>query len=185
MKITLLLLMLFNTSQSVKSDFIIKFGKSTEKISDWTIISDNVMGGLTKSTLMYTENSLLLTGNLSLENYGGFSSVKSKFKQMDLSEYKGIKIKFRSNNQKYAITLEDSRNWTKPYYKGAINEVMQNGWVETMINFSDFETYQIGEPTGEKLKKSVLKNILRVGIMTTEKKEGPFSIEVEYIEFVK
>jgi hypothetical protein len=48
----------------------------------------------------------------------------------------------------------------------------------------DFKQYQIGEPTGKKLSTSVLKNIVRLGIITTEKKEGPFSIEVESIEFI-
>jgi hypothetical protein len=35
------------------------------------------------------------------------------------------------------------------------------------------------------MKQSALKNIVRMGITTTEKKAGPFSIEIDYIEFVK
>jgi hypothetical protein len=30
-----------------------------------------------------------------------------------------------------------------------------------------------------------LKNMVRLGIMTAEKKEGPFTLEVDYIEFIK
>jgi hypothetical protein len=35
------------------------------------------------------------------------------------------------------------------------------------------------------LNNKNLKNIVRIGIITTEKKEGPFSIEIDYVEFFK
>jgi hypothetical protein len=33
------------------------------------------------------------------------------------------------------------------------------------------------------MEVSVLKNIVRLGIMTAEKKEGPFNLEIDYLEF--
>jgi hypothetical protein len=142
------------------------------------------MGGVTQSKLQYTENSMVLNGTISLDNYGGFSSIKTNFNTFDLTEYDGVKIKYKSTGQSFAITLEDSKNWTMPNYKGAIRSSDSNKWYEAIIYFKDFKQYQIGEPTGKKLTKPVLENIVRIGIITTEKKEGPFSIEVEYIEFI-
>jgi hypothetical protein len=95
-----------------------------------------------------------------------------------------VKIRYKSTGQKFAFTLEDSKNWTMPNYKGAFSSSDGNAWEEATIFFKDFKQYQIGEPTGKKLTTSVLKNIVRLGIITTEKKEGPFSIEVESIEFI-
>lgn len=149
------------------------------------MISDRIMGGVTNSTLEYTENSLVLSGTISLDNYGGFASVKTRFNTFDLSEYSGVRIRYRSTNQRFAFTLEDSRNWMMPNLKGAFGSNEQNAWTEAVINFKDFKEYQIGEPTGDALDRAQLKNIVRLGIITTEKKAGPFAIEIDYVAFFK
>ena len=59
------------------TDLVIDFGKSNGKNKDWILISDNIMGGVSKSKLEYLDNSFLLTGTISLDNYGGFSSIKT------------------------------------------------------------------------------------------------------------
>jgi hypothetical protein len=43
----------------------------------------------------------------------------------------------------------------------------------------------IGEATGEYINLSSRKNILRMGIISTDKREGPFSLEIDYIEFFR
>ena len=149
------------------------------------LLSDNIMGGITKSKVEYTNNSVLLSGNISLANYGGFSSIKTKYKSVDLSKYIGIKIKFKSTNQKFAFTLEDNQNWTQPNYKREFYPKKDNTWEEVVIYFKDFQEIVIGEPTGNMMKSKSLKNIVRMGIMTYEKKEGPFSLEVDYVAFIK
>ena len=72
-----------------------------------------------------------------------------------------------------------------PYYKGHLPNSKPNIWTEATLYFKDFKEYQIGEPTGDMLEQVSLKKMVRLGIMTTDKKEGSFSIEVDYIEFVK
>ena len=61
----------------------------------------------------------------------------------------------------------------------------ENVWTEATILFNDFSEYQIGEPTGDKLDPAILTSIVRLGIITTEKKEGPFSLEVDYVAFIR
>jgi NADH dehydrogenase [ubiquinone] 1 alpha subcomplex assembly factor 1 len=183
---SIILLFLGVTMVNVTSDNSkIDFGSGQNQISNWSVISDNVMGGITKSKLEYTENTMVLSGNISLANYGGFASVKTGFGQYDLSPYKGVKIRFKSTNQKFAFTLEDKKNWTLPNFKGNFYSSKTDTWEETILYFKDFKEYRIGEPTGNKLQDASLQNMVRLGIITTEKKEGPFSIEVDYIEFIK
>ena len=76
------------------SDSMINFGRAAGGVQEWIMISDNVMGGITASNLAYTDSSMVLSGTISLENYGGFASVKTKFGRFDLSEYKGVRIRF-------------------------------------------------------------------------------------------
>jgi hypothetical protein len=185
MKKIFLLVLCISALQSFGQSSIIDFGNSAEKNQEWILLSDNIMGGVTKSKIEYTNNSVLLSGNISLDNYGGFSSIKTKYKSVDLSKYIGIKIKFKSTNQKFAFTLEDNQNWTQPNYKREFYPKKDNTWEEVVIYFKDFQEIVIGEPTGNMMKSKSLKYIVRMGIMTYEKKEGPFSLEVDYVEFIK
>ena len=185
MKKLILLVLGISALQSFGQSSIIDFGNSAEKNQEWKLLSDNIMGGVTKSKIEYTNNSVLLSGNISLDNYGGFSSIKTKYKSVDLSKYNGIKIKFKSTNQKFAFTLEDNQNWTQPNYKREFSSKKDDTWEEVIIYFKDFQEIVIGETTGNMMKSKSLKNIVRMGIMTYEKKEGPFSLEVDYIEFIK
>ena len=185
MKTTIVLLMAIASINALNIESTINFGRAAGGTQDWIMISDNVMGGITESNLAYTDSSMVLSGTISLENYGGFASVKTKFGRFDLSDYKGVRIRFKAANQRFAFTLENSRNWTQPYLKGEFGTAKANTWTETTIYFKDFNEYQIGEPTGGKLDPAQLKGIVRLGIITNEKKEGPFSLEVDYVEFVK
>ena len=185
MKKLILLVLGISALQSFGQSSIIDFGNSAEKNQEWKLLSDNIMGGVTKSKIEYTNNSVLLSGNISLDNYGGFSSIKTKYKSVDLSKYNGIKIKFKSTNQKFAFTLEDNQDWTQPNYKREFSSKKDDTWEEVIIYFKDFQEIVIGETTGNMMKSKSLKNIVRMGIMTYEKKEGPFNLEVDYIEFIK
>lgn len=184
MKYAVLLVLTIASIYAPTIEPMINFGRAAAGVQDWIMISDNVMGGITASNLTYTDSSMVLSGTISLENYGGFASVKTKFGRFDLSEYKGVRIRFKSANQQFAFTLENSRNWTQPNFKGEFGTAKANTWTETTIYFKDFKEYQIGEPTGGKLDPAQLNGIVRLGIITNEKKEGPFSLEVDYVEFV-
>lgn len=161
------------------------FGNAEGKNQDWVMITDQVMGGVSRAKLNYTGNSMIFSGTISLANYGGFASVRTNFGSFDLSDYKGVRIKYKATNQQFALTLEKSRNWTRPNFKGFLSSSEPNTWVEETVLFTDFEEQQIGEPTGGKLEQSSLSQIIRVGIITTEKKAGPFAIEVDFIQFVR
>jgi hypothetical protein len=185
MKAILILFFGLSLTSYTSNESTYDFGSGQNQVNNWVMISDNVMGGVSKSKLEYTENAMILTGDISFKNYGGFASVKTTFGKYDISQFKGVKIKFKSTNQKFAFTLEDKNNWTLPNYKGDFYSTSSNTWEEKTIYFKDFKEYQVGEETGKKMEDSILKNIVRMGIMTMEKKEGPFSIEIDYIEFVK
>ena len=49
-------------------------------MENWSIVNDDVMGGISKSNLsMNGENNLIFSGYLSLENNGGFASSRLSF----------------------------------------------------------------------------------------------------------
>ena len=132
----------------------------------------------------YGNTSVVLRGKVSLKNRGGFVSIKSAWGKQDLSSFKTVKITFRSTSQKYAFTLENSRKWFEPAYKHEFSAREINTWETVSFKLDDFVEEVIGEPTGNKTNKSILQNILRIGISTNEKREGSFQLEIESIEFL-
>lgn len=44
----------------------------------WYVINDSVMGGVSNSQVTQTQESLLFTGNVSLDNNGGFASIRTE-----------------------------------------------------------------------------------------------------------
>lgn len=48
----------------------------------------------------------------------------------------------------------------------------------------DFKEFKVGAQTGKKISQSQLKEVLRLGIILLDKKEGPFQLEIDYIKFI-
>lgn len=157
------------------------FGKG--KTTDWYSLTDNVMGGVSSSKLSFRDNSLKYSGSISFRNNGGFASLRSSFDKYNLSSYSEVKIRFKSEGQKFAMTLENSRNWWEPNYKYEFQSNNKSDWKIVSFKLMDFHEEIIGRKTGNGISKSILKEINRIGIITNDKKEGLFSIEIDYIEF--
>jgi hypothetical protein len=165
-------------------DYKIEFGNAAGRTAEWAILSDNVMGGRSEALVEYVNTAVILKGNVSLKNRGGFVSIKSGWGIRNLSSFKTVKITFRSSRQKYAFTFESSYRWYEPAYKHAFSASEVNTWETVTLNINDFTEEKIGNPTGNKVNKSILENILRIGISTDEKREGPFQLEIASIEFL-
>jgi len=173
------LIMIVNGKESLKFDF----GTEKNNSKDWYSLTDNVMGGVSSSKLSYNKESVLFSGNISFKNNGGFASLRSNFGKYNLSVYSEVRIRFKSENQKFALTLENSNRWWGPNYKYEFQSEQKTDWKTVTFRLSDFHEEIIGRKTGNKISKDVLKEILRIGIITNDKKEGNFSIEIDYIEF--
>lgn len=48
-----------------------------QQVAGWTTVNDPVMGGRSTSAVSFVDNALVFSGELSLENNGGFASARS------------------------------------------------------------------------------------------------------------
>ncbi len=51
--------------------------------NQWRIVNDGVMGGLSSSKATIKDDKIIFSGNVSLENNGGFASLRSPVKDYD------------------------------------------------------------------------------------------------------
>ena len=64
---------------------------NTTNISQWHVVDDNVMGGKSSGNFKLSEEGFgVFEGNISLENSGGFSSVRYGFPKISIKEFSKV-----------------------------------------------------------------------------------------------
>ena len=77
---------------SMQAQVIFDFNKKSD-LQDWIIVNDVVMGGRSSSTFKLDEDGLgVFEGNISLENNGGFSSLRRSFSEFDKGSILKLKL---------------------------------------------------------------------------------------------
>ncbi|MEM6343814.1 MAG: CIA30 family protein [Bacteroidota bacterium] len=166
-----------DTTNSLKIDF------GTDKSGQtWRVINDGVMGGLSQAQARLTDNSVLYRGEISLDNNGGFSSLRSPYERFNFSDFETVTIRFKSKGPTFGFTLETSSYFYQPYYKTVLKSEGDD-WQTITVKLTDFKQYQLGRPSGERLAASYLSKIIRIGFINHDKVAKPFELEIDYILF--
>jgi len=152
-----------------------------EDRSDWTVINDGVMGGLSRGQLTITDQgTALFSGEVSLRNNGGFSSVRSKTAAYDLGGFGGLTIRVRGDGKRYKLTAAVDTGADPVMYQVGF-ETAKDEWVERHLAFGDFvATYHGRRVDGAgTLDPS---RIQSVGFPIADGQEGSFRLEVDWIK---
>ena len=161
----------------------VKFLASFEKPGserNWISVNDGVMGGVSEGRFERTERkTLLFTGNLSLENNGGFASIRTQPSAMDLAGASGIVVKARGDGRTYWVDLRTARQFGASSYRAFLT-TSKGAFKETFIPFSDFKLQTFGRQVSAGAVDPAA--IVAVGFTLADKQAGPFELEVEYIK---
>ena len=140
---TYLIILLFPFLMQQQNNYQIDFGEEKKGLY-WSVVNDGVMGGLSRGRKKLTKNSLLFKGNVSLDNNGGFSSLRRSFSEFDISNFEYVEIKYRSSGISLALTFAVSRRWYVPNYKVSLDETSSK-WKTVTIKLTDLRKYYIGK----------------------------------------
>ena len=89
------------TLASAAETSLSEFSKEDNERLGWGVVDDGVMGGLSRGKLAYTEQgTLVFSGDLSLENNGGFSSLRTGDLDLDLSASDGLLARVKGSEAK-------------------------------------------------------------------------------------
>lgn len=161
----------------------IDFG--TEKVTTgWMSVNDSVMGGRSQGGISFTEDALVFQGNLSLENNGGFSSIRTNWGNYDLSKYKKIIIRVQGDGRKYGFVLSTASRFYLPNHKFEFSG-KKGEWTTIEMPLKDFHEEVMGRKTGDLIQEETLQRIIRMGIILADKQAGSFKLEIDYMEFRK
>jgi hypothetical protein len=80
----------------------------------WTVINDGVMGGLSRSTLLINENGQgAFAGRVSLENNGGFASIRLNCGNISVKNTHSLVLKVKGDGKRYQFRIRAKK---KDYY---------------------------------------------------------------------
>jgi NADH dehydrogenase [ubiquinone] 1 alpha subcomplex assembly factor 1 len=147
----------------------------------WRVVDDGVMGGVSKGNVGMTESGTMkFSGLLSLENNGGFSSVRTNLVSLDLSGACGLKLRVKGDGRTYQVRLS-----TDAKFRGMEVSFMaefpttKGKWTEVSVPFSDM----MGTWRGRTLPdvKFDPSNVQRLGLLLADKQAGEFGLEIDYL----
>ena len=175
MKAVIILLFLSFMCQD-SSSYIFDF-KNEKDFSNWYVVDDGVMGGLSQGTFTSADSGNALYGGIvRTENNGGFSSVRYGFKTKDVSKYEFVTLKVKGDGKSYQFRIKEDRSQRYSY----ITTFTTSGAWETIklplaMFYPSFRGYQLNKPnfSGEKIEE--------IAILISTKTRASFSLEIEKI----
>ncbi|MDH4232654.1 MAG: CIA30 family protein [Nitrospirota bacterium] len=158
---------------------IIDFKDPVEN-GQWERVNDAVMGGISESRLLIQGGTALFEGEVSLENYGGFASIRSLPRDFGLEGYDGLIARVRGDGKSYRLRLRTDDEYEGIAYQGVF-ETKPGEWLSVQLPFSGFVPVFRGRvvPGAPALSPG---RIRRVGFMIADRQEGLFRLEIEGVE---
>ncbi|MDF1517190.1 MAG: CIA30 family protein [Lutibacter sp.] len=147
---------------------IFDFNKESD-ISNWKIVNDAVMGGQSSSKFYLNDEGYgVFKGKVSLENNGGFASLRHRFHQKKISDYKkaiihlkgdGKRYQFRAKTNKedqqaYTSYFETTGQWQNIELKLSALEPTFRGRKLNMPNFPADELEELGFMIANKVNEN-------------------------------
>jgi transforming growth factor-beta-induced protein len=150
----------------------------------WVSVNDDVMGGVSQGSFRISdENTLVFSGKLSLENRGGFASIRSRPAELSLSGYDTIAVRVKGDGRTYYLNLRTSPSRrSAASYRAPVKTKAQT-WQEVRVPLKDFMYTAFGQPVAARSPEA--SNVRSVGFTLADKKAGPFRLEVGWIRAEK
>jgi len=152
--------------------------------NQWYPIHDTVMGGRSSgATTQNTETqSMLFSGMLSLENNGGFASVRLPVEEDQLRMAQGIRITLKGDGRKYLATIRRDYEQRMIYHRASF-QTTKGEEQEIIIPFADYKPYAYGRSLPQVTPLHHKHNHVReLGFMLADKQSGSFSLEILSME---
>ena len=142
----------------------------------WYVVNDNVMGGLSKGNIRFINNTLIFKGEISLENNGGFSSIRKYPKNILVDKNNKIVLTVKGDGKTYYLRVKSNIN---DYYTYTIPFKTTNNWQIITLKLVDFyPTFRGRKLNMDNFNKTTIQEI---GFLIGNKKNEEFKIEIREI----
>ena len=149
----------------------------------WVSIDDRIMGGASQSHAEITsDGGLHFYGFVSLENCGGFASVRSPSGNYDLSGRSGLRLRVKGDGKHYQLGLRIDLFFDGVSYLSGFDA--PGGQAEEIyLPFDSFVPTHHGQvlSNAATLDTGQIRSFV---LLISERQAGPFDMEIEWIKVV-
>jgi len=143
----------------------------------WFVVDDRVMGGRSQGNVGLSEYGHgIFQGTVSLENNGGFSSIRARMEELQTEDYSAFKIRLKGDGKNYQFRVCSQLNERHSYQY----EFPTTGeWQEVTVPFDQmiptFRGMRLNMPNypGETLREC--------SFLISNKKNESFRLEIDKI----
>lgn len=144
----------------------------------WIAVDDGVMGGRSRSRLAIDGGTALFTGTISLENGGGFCSVRSPDFADGWGEYCGVSLRVRGDGKTYTLCLHTRALMPGTSYRCRFDPP-SGEWADFLLPFDRFVLMRFGYRVGVEPVNPA--HIRSVSLMIADRQDGPFTLELAHL----
>lgn len=161
---------------NIDSITLFDFNKACE-LTNWNIVNDGVMGGRSSGQLVLNEDGhAIFSGYVSLDNNGGFTSLRHQFPQKRIDNVSHIVLRLKGDGKTYQLRVKSS---SKDYHSFKIEFDTSGEWEELKIPLNSMTpTYR-----GRRLNRpNFSDNFLEeIGILIGNKRAENFELMIDKI----
>lgn len=131
MKFLILILLFCTMSQNRTTIYNFEKDKGT---SQWFVVDDVVMGGRSSGNLFINKDGHgVFSGEISLENNGGFSSIRLRIPPMETQSTSKVLLKIKGDGKSYQFRVKSN---VRDYYSYVISFATSGSWetIEIPLN---------------------------------------------------
>lgn len=146
----------------------------------WNSVNDGVMGGVSTGRIETAEGLLIFRGELSLDNGGGFASIRRPVLS-DLTSADRVRLQLRGDGREYQFRIRLDRRFDGVAWRAKLPT--DGRWQTLTLRLDDFAPVYRGRPVPD-AGPVIPGRIRQIGFMLADKTAGPFQLEVRSITFL-
>ena len=149
-------------------------------VADWSAIDDSVMGGVSHSRLRYdAAGHAVFEGVVSLENNGGFASVRSRPLDLGVSGAANYSLEVRGDGKHYKLSVRADDAFDGVSYQARF-EAPTGTWTVVRLPLSEFQpTFRGRSVPGAPLLDPA--RVRQIGLIIADRQAGSFALQLRSI----
>ena len=150
-------------------------------VATWTTVNDPVMGGRSTSTVTFGDGGMVFSGNISLDNNGGFASARSQIDPEVGRRATGatsLRVRALGDGKTYVLKVETGQPWSY-IQRFATDAGVRRTYDLPVGGFEPVGMFLNPVQSAPPLDPSIIN---RVGLYILDKQEGPFQLVCSAID---
>lgn len=146
----------------------------------WQAVNDGVMGGVSEGRFRITpDKKLEFFGTLSLENNGGFASVRTKPTELRMSAGDTVVVRAKGDGREYVLNLYTKSRQMAFSYRAPV-PTKPDEWTDVAVPLAEFIPTAFGRRV-QGMGPIDPSQINGLGFMLSDKKPGHFQMQVDSV----